>query len=163
MLGLAPELVHLGPRVLTFEYSCSAAVVSFFATASWSATSDCSEMRRSPFTWVSFSFTQLSFTTSLVALASSRRPSTSVSTERMRLTESLERVSFSASGMSAARSRVVAAGLAGAGAWAARPSPAPRRSRAAKPWRMDVRIRRERKDRSVGVSNSDVRTLDQIL
>ena len=72
--------------MLTFEYSCSAAVLSFFATASWSATSDCSEMRRSPFTWVSFSLTQLSFTTSLVARASSSRPSTSLSTERMRLT-----------------------------------------------------------------------------
>ena len=57
--------------MLTFEYSCSAAVVSFFATASWSATSDCSEMRSRPFTWVSFSLTQLSFTTSLVARASS--------------------------------------------------------------------------------------------
>ena len=52
---------------MTLVYSCSPEVVSRLATASWSATSACSEMRSRPLICVSFSLTQLSFTTSLAA------------------------------------------------------------------------------------------------
>src|SRR5215469_5358993 len=63
--------------------------------------------------------------------------------------------------MSAARSRVDVVGLAGA--WAARATPAPSRSTAARTFTpMDEHILSERRDRPSGVSNSDVCTLGRL-